>query len=223
MHNEIQFYVEDTGHDDAELIALVAESWEVNGWTVNYRTKEHAQENPFYEAVHANMADLTSGFGKGPRAEVMYNRWLGHCPGWMADYDIVNMSFTPEHAHALTETHEDPSKLLLIGAPFQVGRRTLYPPTPAFLTEESLRRVLEKFASYRGTRKDLAQVYYIDDQNLIGALWRKELVEHHSICTVFRESGWETAPLIHFTSWSIDRSRWGQNRISAVKKALGRG
>lgn len=222
MTDIVQFYVEDTGKDyeDAQLIELAAASWAKHGWTVEQRTHEQAKAHPYFEKLHANMHALTFGYGQGARAEVMYNRWLGHCPGWVSDYDIINLGFSPEDAEKLLKGHEDPTKLFLVSKCFRAFGSTMYPPTPAFLTEQSLDRLLRKFVDYRPWMAQGAKFRYIDDQNLIGSLWREQIVEHRGICAMFRQKHWQHAPLVHFSAWSINKSRWGRGRVEAVQKAL---
>jgi hypothetical protein len=216
MQKTVQFYVENTGYDDTKLRDFAAESWVKYGWDVEIRNPLHAQQHPRYFYVHSNMRALTRGYGTGARAEVMYNRWLGYRPGWTSDYDIINVGFTPADAAAVLAVHEDPEKLFVIAKPVTAGGRTMLPPTPTFITEQSIAKLIAKLETF----EDDGKLPYVDDQNLIGTLWREELVEHVPVCAMCGCAGWEHAPLIHFSAWSLDRSQWGRDRIIAVKKAL---
>ena len=109
INKTVQFYAENTGYDDSKLVKFAAESWVAHGWDVEILGVDYAKTHPRYFQVHANMKALTRGYGTGPRAEVMYNRWLGYRPNaWTSDYDIVNVGFTPADAAAVLAVHEDP-------------------------------------------------------------------------------------------------------------------
>lgn len=81
-------------------------SWERAGWECSMLNSSHAAACPFFSVIHGKIAAhsrITPGLGLeiGEKVQSRFARWgalFGVGGGWMSDYDVVNLGFTPAMA-----------------------------------------------------------------------------------------------------------------------------
>jgi hypothetical protein len=73
-------------------------SWESNGWNCVMLNKTHAAVSPLFRSL---MGRFLKYDGIAPSAMARFSRWCAlHAAGggWMSDYDVLNLGFTPSLA-----------------------------------------------------------------------------------------------------------------------------
>jgi len=81
-------------------------SWTANGWEPVMLNRSHAQGSPLYLKLQAKLVKQALGISMDLRNQVdwitaRFVRWCAlHAAGggWMSDYDVANLGFTPEKA-----------------------------------------------------------------------------------------------------------------------------
>jgi hypothetical protein len=81
-------------------------SWTANGWEPVMLNRSHAQGSPLYLKLQAKLTKQALGIPLDLRPRVQwitarFARWCAlHAAGggWMSDYDVANIGFTPEQA-----------------------------------------------------------------------------------------------------------------------------
>ena len=99
-------------------------SWEKLGWKSVMLNRSHAQGSHLYNKLASKMVNATSNLAQERRNEVdwlmaRFTRWCAlHAAGggWMSDYDVFNIDFTPEVAEAI----EKKQSLFVSGEPANV-------------------------------------------------------------------------------------------------------
>lgn len=80
-------------------------SWEGNGWECNMLNKTHAAVSPLFRGL---MGRFLKYEGIAPSAMARFSRWCAlHAAGggWMSDYDVLNLGFTPSLATEIESVH----------------------------------------------------------------------------------------------------------------------
>jgi hypothetical protein len=83
-------------------------SWTANGWEPVMLNRSHAQGSPLYLKLQAKLVKQALGISMDLRSQIQwitarFARWCAlHAAGggWMSDYDVANIGFTPAHAEA---------------------------------------------------------------------------------------------------------------------------
>jgi len=86
-------------------------SWTANGWEPVMLNRSHAQGSPLYLKMQAKLVKQALGISmdlrnQTPWITARFVRWCAlHAAGggWMSDYDVANLGFTPEQA----DVHEN--------------------------------------------------------------------------------------------------------------------
>ena len=82
-------------------------SWTANGWEPVMLNRSHAQGSPLYLKLQAKLVQQALGISMDLRSQIQwitsrFSRWCAlHAAGggWMSDYDVANLGFTPEQAY----------------------------------------------------------------------------------------------------------------------------
>jgi hypothetical protein len=80
-------------------------SWESNGWNCVMLNKTHAAVSPLFRGL---MGRFLKYEGIAPSAMARFSRWCAlHAAGggWMSDYDVLNLGFTPSLATEIESVH----------------------------------------------------------------------------------------------------------------------
>lgn len=88
------------------------QSWEKNGWECVMLNKSHATASALHQKLMQKLVKLSFALPmelqhKFPMIVARFSRWSAlHAAGggWMSDYDVVNLSFTPDIANQSAKT-----------------------------------------------------------------------------------------------------------------------
>lgn len=109
MKNIYAFYTSIQLADQNEEFACAnwwKTSWEKLGWKSVMLNRSHAQGSHLYNKLASKMVNATGKLSPERRNQVdwlmaRFTRWCAlHAAGggWMSDYDVFNLNFTPENA-----------------------------------------------------------------------------------------------------------------------------
>jgi hypothetical protein len=124
MKNIYAFYTSIQLADQNEEFACInlwKKSWEKLGWKAELLNNSHIQGSHLYNKIIAKMVNSKATLPRERSDEfnwliARFSRWCGlHAAGggWMSDYDVFNLDFTPDKANEI----EKNQSLYLCGEP----------------------------------------------------------------------------------------------------------
>lgn len=124
MKNIYAFYTSIQLADQNEEFACAnwwKTSWEKLGWKAVMLNRSHAQGSHLYNKLASKMVNATGKLSPERRNQIdwlmaRFTRWCAlHAAGggWMSDYDVFNLHFTPENADDIDQKQS----LYLCGEP----------------------------------------------------------------------------------------------------------
>lgn len=127
MKNIYAFYTSIQLADQNEEFACAnwwKTSWEKLGWKATMLNRSHAQGSHLYNKVASKLMNAAAMLPESRRNEVdwliaRFTRWCAlHAAGggWMSDYDVFNLEFTPDKADEI----EQKQSLFISGEPANV-------------------------------------------------------------------------------------------------------
>lgn len=169
------------------VIELWRESWAKHGWDPIVLGEKNFKEWYFWDEYDLAVTKLpTVNNHRYERA--CFRRWgaMALHGGVMLDYDVMNYGFRPEQVPSTNRC------LLLDGDS----------PCVVWASAEDYERACNIFMAYQPTPDDLEGVRpHTSDMHISTKLCGMGLFERMRICREYKNEGWETAPLVHYSSF----------------------
>lgn len=172
--------------DELALIEVWKDSWALRGWEPVVLGDQDVPDD-------ARARELKRGFAKQPTqikpgmAYSWYVRWLAVAAqggGFMCDYDVINYSFAPRDADAMT-VYERHVPCLVSG------------------TADEFFRICELFANYRADSADKVGFLKKDTSDMKILIRCKHAYTQRRDCVEYGLPGWETAAAVHFSNFAM--------------------
>lgn len=200
----------------SRLLELWRDSWEKFGWEVVVLSERDAKDHPAFDLYLAQIGKFPSSNPPGYE-RACYMRHLamayvldpGEAPAVLADYDVINRGFLPDHKVGTTP-----------------GIVTLLEPTRVpcailgdYFAFEELVDVIFNYVPAPGEN-------HVSDMTII----RKTDLPRTNHCVEHLDSGhqivddpgdgWKTAPLVHFSNFSFSKLGWRGDKADLIQRVL---
>lgn len=191
------------------LLDLWAASWRRNGWTPVILTRADAARHPLLETLEVHALRHLPTINHRDYELACYRRWCAFQAaggGWMADYDVLNYTLTPEGLEP------QPSPGPWMGLDNQNPSRLC----PCFVGAgpEACAEAIGLFLAHRADEADRrGDRFHTSDQTILrrhaAALQARGRLHFLPLCGQYRsqETAWKTMPAVHFGNTAMIESR----------------
>ena len=192
-------------NENHRQIDIWKNAWRSRGWKPVVLNLDDARRHKDFEKYNEAFKKLPTVNPKQYELNC-FLRWLALDAvggGFMTDYDMLPRSFIPRD---LEEFQKEPRVSILQAS---VDGGTVV-PAAVFARGPALASMIAALASYKPSKKDVEGVRpHVSDQNILCSLVGSEWMSAQGIVSEFGEQCWESAPLVHFATSAITKTRPG--------------
>jgi hypothetical protein len=179
------------------IVRLWAESWRTHGWEPRILTERLVHADPEFNRFLAKVGTFPT---KTARAyeNACYLRWLallGAGGGWLTDYDVINFGFKPRSGRGEVEMM-DPT----------------YVPCAVWSTRAGIASIVRMIHRHKPVGDHVSDMHIFKTK-----FERRKFGAPGTECVEFGVSGWESAPLVHFSAGKA--SGFG-SKVDAIRHAM---
>lgn len=182
--------------DQSELLRVWADSWKSNGWKTQVLSQGNCIHHPRWQTFKLARAPVLKSVNPAGYDFACWARWFAFANlggGIMVDFDVINRSLRPNDLPA--------------------------PSSPVILEQHRVPCAVTANAHFANEICDgiinhqIPPVEHYSDMH-----WFQQTPwPHVKICREYEQTGWKTAPLVHFST----RACHGTNtKVAAIRKAL---